>query len=346
MGKLYVGNTFIDLLGELKVGTATVQKVYAGSTLVFPQAGTTTTTTSSSTSTTTSTSTSTSTTSTTTTEAPTTTTTTTSFEPSLVYAIGYSSGTYNGYGTNLDACDACYATATPLLTVYSVSTLNNGALLFLDAARTIPFTSTGGYFWASGGIGICFNFTYSTQIDNFTTCAPITTTTTSTSSTSTTTTTSSTSTTTTTSSTSTTTSTSTSTTTSTTTEAPTTTTTTTTELQVQVDWGVDEQGSGAVQLIIKDNTNTELVNQESQGTGPITGTIYIPQSKTPYTVTVTVTAGAEVAQYRICNVTNSTEIVYDSSVPTSDTYTVSPTPLHSSVYATYGNSNVPPACPV
>jgi hypothetical protein len=131
-----------------------------------------------------------------------------------------------------------------------------------------------------------------------------------------------------------------------TTGTPTTTTTTTTELQVQVDWGVDEQGSGAVQLIIKDNTNTELVNQESQGTGPITGTIYIPQSKTPYTATITVTAGTEVAQYRICNVTNSTEITYNSSVPTSDTYTVNPTPLHSSVYATYGNSNVPPACPV
>ena len=71
-------------------------------------------------------------------------------------------------------------------------------------------------------------------------------------------------------------------------------------------------------MIIKDNTNTQLVNQESQGTGPINGTIYIPQSKTPYTVTVTVTAGTEVAQYRICNISTLSEITLNTNVTTTD----------------------------
>ena len=78
MGKLYVGNTFIDFLGKLKVGSADVQKIYAGSTLVFPQTTTTTTTTSTTTSTTTVPPTTTSTTTSTTTPEPTTTSTTTS----------------------------------------------------------------------------------------------------------------------------------------------------------------------------------------------------------------------------------------------------------------------------
>jgi len=36
MGKLYVGNTAINAIGKLKVGSSSIQKIYAGSTLLFP----------------------------------------------------------------------------------------------------------------------------------------------------------------------------------------------------------------------------------------------------------------------------------------------------------------------
>jgi hypothetical protein len=116
--------------------------------------------------------------------------------------------------------------------------------------------------------------------------------------------------------------------------------------QVRIDWTVSEEGSGAVQLIIKNNANVEVVNQESQGIEPINGTVYINVSQTPYTVVVNVTAGAEVAQYRICDTNNGTEIVYNSSVSTTSTYVVNPTPSWSTIYATYGNTNTPISCPV
>jgi hypothetical protein len=141
----------------------------------------------------------------------------------------------------------------------------------------------------------------------------------------------------------------TSTTTTTTTEGTTTTsttTTTTTGQLVTVNWDVREVGSGAVRLVIKDSANVTKVDQESQNSGPVNGSFTLTEDKTPYSVTVTVTAGAEVAQYRICDITNSTQIIYNSSVPVTDTYTVNPTPLETSVYVTYGNSNTPTSCPV
>jgi len=113
---------------------------------------------------------------------------------------------------------------------------------------------------------------------------------------------------------------------------------------VRVDWDVRETGSGAVQLIIKDNTNIELVNEESQGSGPINGTIYIEDNKLPYTVTVTRTAGTEDAKYRICNNTVGVELTYNNSVTSTDTYTVTPTPLWTSIFATYAST--PINCPV
>jgi hypothetical protein len=132
----------------------------------------------------------------------------------------------------------------------------------------------------------------------------------------------------------------------TTTTTTSTTTTTTTQDQVRIDWTVSEEGSGAVQLIIKNSANIEVVNQQSEGVTPINGTVYINQSQTPYTVVVSVASGAEVAQYRICDNTNLTEIVYNNNVPVTSTYVVNPTPLWSTVYATYGNTNTPVSCPV
>ncbi len=273
MGKLYVGNTFIDLLGELKVGTSNVQKVYAGNTLVFPQGSTTT-------------------------------STTTTCAVGTYFLLTL---------PQIDCSSACVA-GLDLGVESTTLTLGLGTFLYVAGSCLLTPIASGYY---SDSLD-CYQVDSNGEIIAVSTCAVSTTSTTSTIST----------------------------TTSTTTEAPTTTTTTTTELLVRIDWDVRETGSGAVQLIIKDNTNTELVNQESQGSGPINGTVYISQSQTPYSVTVSVTAGAEVAQYRICNVTGTTEITLNTNVVTTDTYVVNPTPLHTAVYATYGDTNTPTACPV
>jgi hypothetical protein len=114
---------------------------------------------------------------------------------------------------------------------------------------------------------------------------------------------------------------------------------------VRIDWDVREVGSGAVNLVIKNSDGLQVLNQDSSGAGPINGTIYLKQNKTPYTVSVTRT-GAEVAQFRICNVSSTSEITLDTNVTSTTDYTLTYTPMWSAVYATYGNSNTPVVCPI
>jgi len=113
---------------------------------------------------------------------------------------------------------------------------------------------------------------------------------------------------------------------------------------VTINWDVREVGSGAVRLIIKDSTNTIIVDQESQNTGPVNGST--TTANIPFSVQVTKTAGTEVAQYRICNDSNSTQVTSSFSISTTETYVVSPTPLTTSIFATYGDSNTPINCSV
>jgi hypothetical protein len=116
------------------------------------------------------------------------------------------------------------------------------------------------------------------------------------------------------------------------------------DLKVRIDWDVREgTGSGAIELIIKNVDGLPVVTQES-GAFPVNGTVYIPQSKTPYFITVNVLAGTDVGGYRICNISNGTQIELNTAVLVTSTYTVNPTPLWSSVYATY--NDMPTACPV
>ena len=122
--------------------------------------------------------------------------------------------------------------------------------MYLDAARTQPFTSTGGYFWYSGGIGIYYTFTYSTKIENDTYCTPTTTTTSTTTSTTTIAPTTSTTTTTTTQEPTTTTST----TTTTTTQEPTTTTSTTTTTTTSNEVSIYINNTNSLDVPITDMT--------------------------------------------------------------------------------------------
>ena len=140
----------------------------------------------------------------------------------------------------------------------------------------------------------------------------------------------------------------TSTTSTTTTATPTTSTTTTTTTSapslVTIFWNTSEVGSGAVRLVITDSTSAVIVDEESQGSGPTNGSI--TTSNTPFTVAVSRAAGTEVAQYRICNDSNNTEVTHNYSVTSTDTYVVDPTPLTTTIFATYGNSNTPTNCSV
>jgi hypothetical protein len=107
----------------------------------------------------------------------------------ISYSIGYNifngGSSYTGYNTNIDSCLA--GGTNPIVGVFSNNVLGDNEILYLDAALTIPFVSTGGYYWASGGIGIYYYFTYSGKVVGFNDC-PTTTTTTTTSTTTTTTT--------------------------------------------------------------------------------------------------------------------------------------------------------------
>jgi len=195
-----------ELTSETLCFSGTTTTSTTTTTTAAPTTSTTTTTTTAASTTTSTTSTTTtaapttttSTTSTTTTAAPTTTTstTTTTTTTSISFGIGYKNSTYTGYDNSNDACIA--GGSAPTVIVYANSIIGDGLVLYLDSSLTIPFTSNGGYFWSSGGIGIYSYFTYSGQIIGLTPCgASTSTTTTTTTAASTTTTTSTTSTTTT-----------------------------------------------------------------------------------------------------------------------------------------------------
>lgn len=130
----------------------------------------------------------------------------------------------------------------------------------------------------------------------------------------------------------------------TTTTSTTTTTTTAAPTSVTIFWNTSEVGSGGVRLVIYDSTSTPIVDEESSGAGPTNGSV--TTSNTPFTVAVSRIAGTEVAQYRICNDSNSTEITHNYNVTSEVTYVVDPTPLTTTIFATYGDSNTPINCSV
>jgi hypothetical protein len=294
-----------------EVPTTTTTSTTTSTTTLAPTTTTTSTTTIAPTTTTTSTTTS------TTTEVPTTTTTstttsTTTLTPLLYsYLIEYDfddgPGAIFGFDTSANACSS---TSRSSMTVYSnSSTFGVGTILYSDIYGQY---TVGCSIYTSGTPYLIYNNNYITfetdgyTVRSITTCDVPTTTTTST-------------------------------TTSTTTAGPT---------SVTIFWDVRKQGSGGVSLVIKDSSNTTLLSQVSSNAGPINGSLSITEAQTPYSITVSVDAGAEVAQWRVCNDSVGVEIAHNYSVSTTETYTVSFTPLTTSVFATYGDSNTPINCSV
>lgn len=122
-----------------------------------------------------------------------------------------------------------------------------------------------------------------------------------------------------------------------------TTTTTTTSSTASIDWSISRAvGGGAATLVIKDVFNNVLLNVTSTATLQ-SGTLTPSYTVLPYTATVTV-AGSAGANWNVCDITNSIQLhsafVADTGT---DSYTVSPTPLSTSVSVVYGGT--PPACP-
>jgi hypothetical protein len=120
----------------------------------------------------------------TTTAAPTTSTTTTTTTTSISFGIGYNTfnggNSYSGYASNGLACAA--GGSSPIETVYTNTIIADGVILYLDSSLTQPISSTGGFYWASGGIGIYDYFTIgvSGEVVGLTSCTVPTTTTTTT----------------------------------------------------------------------------------------------------------------------------------------------------------------------
>ena len=117
----------------------------------------------------------------TTTAAPTTSTTTTTTTTSISFGIGYNTfnggNSYSGYASNGLACAA--GGSSPIVTVYTNTIIADGVILYLDSSLTQPISSTGGFYWASGGIGIYDYFTIgvSGEVVGLTSCTVPTTTT-------------------------------------------------------------------------------------------------------------------------------------------------------------------------
>ena len=78
---------------------------------------------------------------------------------------------------------ACAAGGSiPIVTVYTNTIIADGVILYLDSSLTQPISSTGGFYWASGGIGIYDYFTIgvSGEVVSLTSCTLPTSTTTTT----------------------------------------------------------------------------------------------------------------------------------------------------------------------
>jgi len=166
--------------------TAAPTSTTTTSTTAAPTTSTTTTTTTAAPTSTTTTSTTAAptTTTSTTTAAPTTSTTTTTTTTSISFGIGYNTfnggNSYSGYASNGLACAA--GGSSPIVTVYTNTIIADGVILYLDSSLTQPISSTGGFYWASGGIGIYDYFTIgvSGEVVGLTSCTVPTTTTTTT----------------------------------------------------------------------------------------------------------------------------------------------------------------------
>lgn len=116
---------------------------------------------------------------------------------------------------------------------------------------------------------------------------------------------------------------------------------------VRIDWNVGAQSGG--QLIIFNDTMTELLNVTSAAGGAQSGTIYPLVSELPYTIRGQWASGSgNVIQYNVCDMTDGGTIfssgVIDVTTSFED-YTPSPTPVYTLVQLR-ANNVTPPSCPV
>ena len=116
-----------------------------------------------------------------------------------------------------------------------------------------------------------------------------------------------------------------------------------------INWITGTKGAGAGVLEIRDNAGNVLLNEQTS-TVIKSGTLSIPLSSLPYSVTGSWDAGSEnVVRYRICDISNGSEIFYSGDINItlgSVVYLVAPTPLETRVHLTSGVTSYPLDCPI
>jgi hypothetical protein len=131
------------------------------------------------------------------------------------------------------------------------------------------------------------------------------------------------------------------------TNSPTPTPTAQAQSTARVDWALYRY-AGA-RLIIKNNLNQEILNETSTNAALRTGTIYVPSTRLPYTVTVYWNNGSgNVIHYSICDIGNGGTYLESSGgidvINESESTIVSPTPNYVLINVV-GQSQQVPVCP-
>jgi hypothetical protein len=129
-----------------------------------------------------------------------------------------------------------------------------------------------------------------------------------------------------------------------TTSSTTSTTTTAVPTTVRLDWGVGNQSGG--QLIVFNNSMSQLLNITSTAGSAQSGTIYPLISELPYTIRGEWVSGSgNIIRYRVCDLTGTIYTSGEIDIITQyEDYVASPTPTYASVYLTAQNVT-PPPCP-
>jgi hypothetical protein len=116
---------------------------------------------------------------------------------------------------------------------------------------------------------------------------------------------------------------------------------------VRIDWFLG-MAAGA-RVTVTNNVSTEILNETSTGGSSRSGTIYVPLSQLPYTVTGWWNSGSgNIVRYNICDLGNGGEYYSSGAIDIivdSESVLVSPTPLYIGINVV-GQDTTPPTCPI
>lgn len=116
---------------------------------------------------------------------------------------------------------------------------------------------------------------------------------------------------------------------------------------VRLDWWLGNQPGG--ELIVFNNSMSELLNVTSTGARERSGTIYVLESDLPYTIRGQWVSGSgNIIHFNVCDIIGGGTIYTSGDIDNMvgyEDYVVSPTPNHALVQLTAYNVT-PPTCPI